>query len=159
VRSDADYSTMSLIRAYTVAFLSFLLLAGCGSSRVSSSRGTNAAAYKSSEAARRTLATFFIKVQRAQYEQACAMYTPSVRRLVDREFGGCVRNLAALHALAQHQRTHGTADVLEQSINRVRAAAFSISGNVASTTAVGRTGTITTLLYKAGHWAINRPAT
>jgi flagellar basal body L-ring protein FlgH len=132
-------------------------LGGCGSATGSQPSSTHPG--RSTEAARTTLLRFFNHVQHGQYDEACAMYTPTVRSVVDRDFGGCERNLAGLHTLAQKQRAHNLPDVLSITIRRVRVASFSISGDTAMTTDLGRPGTTTQLLYRDGRWEINRPAT
>jgi hypothetical protein len=87
------------------------------------------------------------------------MFTPAVRARLNRHFGGCLRTLANLHAVAQNQRAGGLQDVLQSIVNRVKAARFAISGHTARTTAIGRPGTVTTLLFARGHREIAIPAT
>lgn len=167
---------MSTLRL-SVAIVS--LLAGCRagstqssstSSTTTSSRSRTHSAVRSGSArrgrarmspavARQTLVRFFTRIQSGDYVQVCAMFTSAVRTRLDRDFGGCVRNLAGLHALAQNQRARGLQEVLQSTVNRVKAARFSISGDTARTTAVGRPGTVTTLIFAHGHWEISRPAT
>ncbi|MEO9024320.1 MAG: hypothetical protein ABI339_04870 [Solirubrobacteraceae bacterium] len=113
----------------------------------------------SAAAARQTLIGFATRIQNGGYAQACAMFTPAVRARLDRDFGGCQRNLANLHALAQSQRARGLQDVLQRTIDRVKTARFSISGDTARTTAIGRPGTVTRLVFAHGHWEIGTPAT
>jgi hypothetical protein len=120
---------------------------------------SSASRARSTQGARQTLVEFFRDVQEGRYRQGCAMYTAAVRALVDRDFGGCVRNLAGVHALAQNERHHGLPDLLSKTIHSVQVASFSISGNTATTADLGRRGTVTTLLYRNGRWQVNRPAT
>ncbi len=113
----------------------------------------------SAAAARQTLVSFLTRIESGDYARACAMFTPAVRARLNRNFGGCLRNLANVHALAQIQRARGLQDVLKRTIHRVKAARFAISGHTARTTAVGRPGTVTKLHFAHGHWEIGIPAT
>jgi flagellar basal body L-ring protein FlgH len=142
-----------------VSVLAVSAVCGCGAAASPSQSGSGSSRGLSADAARRALLAFFADVQSQRYDAACAMYTPAVRALVERESGGCMRNLAELHTLAEEQRARGIPDVIDATIQRVRAATFSVSRNAASTTSLGRPGTITTLLYTNGRWEINRPAT
>jgi hypothetical protein len=148
---------MRFVLRVLVPMVAVAALGGCGSATTSHPSGNHVG--RSSEDARQALVRFFNYVQRGQYDRACAMYTPTVRSLVDRDFGGCARNLAGLHALAQNQRAHNLPDILSTTIRRVHDASVSISGDTAVTTDLDRSGTAMTLLYRDGHWEINRPAT
>src|SRR5579859_4673691 len=99
----ADTRTMGFMRLSVSIFIA-AALAGCGSvPRAPSGSGQTSAAHTAA-GARAAVLAFFNDVQAGRYAQACALYTPSTRALVDRESGGCVRNLAGLHALAENQR-------------------------------------------------------
>ena len=152
----ADTSDVNGLR-WLVSILSIMALVGCGT-RSEASRSAPASA-RSAEGARHTLLAFFSAVRDGDYERACSLYTPAVRVLVDRSFGGCLKNVAGLHTLAENERAEGMTDVLSRTVQRVQAATFLLSGNTATTMDLGRPGTVTTLVYRDGRWEIDRPAT
>jgi hypothetical protein len=102
---------------------------------------------------------FQYDIENGKFAEACAIYTPAVRALVERQFGGCIGHLSGLRTLAENERAHGLPDPISTTIQRVQTASLAISGNTATTTDLGRTGTVTRLLYRDGHWELNRPAT
>ena len=142
-----------------LGMLSVSVLAGCGRAAHSGTIGRIATARKSADGARQTVVTFFIDVQSGRYDDACAMYTHATRAFVDRYFGGCVHNLEGLHTLAAAQRAKGLPDIVQQTIQRAQNAHFSVSGDTATTSDMGRPGTVTTLLYADGRWLLDTPAT
>jgi hypothetical protein len=150
----AETASMATLRAVAVMLLS-VAVGGCGSGSGKSGTATP----RTAEGARRTLLAFEYDIQNGKYAKACAMYTPAVRAVVQRQFGGCIRNLSGLHALAEKERAHGSPDPISTTIQRARIGSFLVSHNTATTTDLGRPGTVTSLVYSDGHWEIDRPAT